>query len=172
MVALNIMRGFNLYVDEDKNLFLEIEEMKLPKIEDETDEFSPGGSDYTIDVPVGIAKLEAQFKLKGRGPLIRQLSAEKPGKRRRFTAYELIVDEQTGEEVQRVVTMEGRISAADPETSKRKEMVGYDYTLGSITLYEDVHDGDIIHRFNFFTNERTVDGVDLNATSNRLLGIR
>ena len=59
MLPLNILRGFNLIIDDDKNTFLEIEEMKLPVIGDETDDHSPGGSFMTIDVPLGIEKLEA-----------------------------------------------------------------------------------------------------------------
>ncbi|MEZ5878965.1 MAG: phage major tail tube protein [Tepidamorphaceae bacterium] len=65
MLPLNILRGFNLIIDDDKNTFLEIEEMKLPVIGDETDDHSPGGSFMTIDVPLGIEKLEAAIKLRG-----------------------------------------------------------------------------------------------------------
>ena len=78
-MSLRILRGFTLIADDDKNLHLEIDELKLPTLEEKSVDFTPGGSTGETDVPLGItSKLEIPFKLISHNPLIDVLFGRHP----------------------------------------------------------------------------------------------
>lgn len=170
---LNIIRAFNLIAADTENLYLEVEEMQTPKLEEKSFDFTPGGSSQEIDVPLGVtSKLEMPFKLATDNPRIHGLYGLPPGTRTSWTARKFVVDEISGREIEVVIDAKGRLSKVEPNQMKGGEKAGYDHTISSITWYQEVHDKKIIREFNFFSGGwRMRNGVAVNAGRNRILGI-
>ena len=170
-MALDLQQGFNLYTD-DVNHFLALTKLKKPALEDETVDFRPGGGTMEFEVAVGVKKLALPFTLKNVSVPLLGLVGLNHGIRKRFTAYGSIVDEHDGTESQEVLTVRGRLMKAEQADLQPKEIADFDYAVGAITYYHLVRDGVTIHRLNAQTNEQIINGVDQNATRNRLLAIR
>ncbi|WP_375696222.1 phage major tail tube protein, partial [Bartonella sp. AC67GZZY] len=68
-MTLRIVRGFTLIVDDDVNLHLDLETLKLPTLEEITETYQPGGSDMQIDVSgLGVKALSMQMKIRSHTP--------------------------------------------------------------------------------------------------------
>lgn len=64
-MSLRIVRGFTLIVDDDVNLHLDLETLKLPTLEEITETYQPGGSDMQIDVSgLGVKALSLQMTIR------------------------------------------------------------------------------------------------------------
>lgn len=145
----------NLYC-EGVNTWLSLGGYKLPAPKGKTEQHLPGGGVMELDVPIGaIEPLELQFNLKGAPPSVLGQFGTSLDERKLYTIYELMVDELDGTRRERVVTMRGLFSEADPDEMKGRGVNGYAYKIKSITNFEDVIEGyGIIARFDFKTNTR------------------
>ncbi len=172
---MEILRGFNLIVDDNESLHLEIEEMKLPTLEEKSHDFTPGGGTAEIDVPMGVTnKLELPFKVISHNATLKSLFGQQPGKRNAFTARQLVVDEldENGKEIEVTLDIKGRVMSREGEQMKGGEKSGYDYKISSIRWYREVHDGKVVNEMDFSLGGWTVrNGVVVNQTRNRILGV-
>lgn len=167
----NIVHGWNLFADAVSK-HLVVETAQLPTFEEETRTFTPGGGHMGFEVPLSAIKpLELGFNLVNRDPEVLALFGLGSGEYRRYTLYENLVDEFTGDQTRRVVTAIGRLSSAESQENKSPDLIGYQYRVRSVHTYTDVFDGKTVHGFYFRTNRRIVNGVELNAVRNRNLGI-
>ena len=150
MSSLRIVRGFTLNVNDNLNLALDIETMKLPPLEEITETFQPGGSDMEIDIAgLGVKALSLQFKLKSHTPDTIGLFGGAPGIRQNFTGKKLIISEETGKEHEHAIDVVGRLSKIDGEELSAGKATGYDHEIKSIWSYTEYYDNRVMHRFNF-----------------------
>lgn len=149
-MSLRILRGFTGIIDDNVNLALEIDSLKLPALEEATEAFQPGGSDLEIEIAgMGVKALKCDFKLKTRNPAATGLFGGPPGKRHRFTGKSLVIDEKDGAEHEHAVDILGRFVKVDPEDAKGGKPAGYDFSMSSIWTYTEYWDQRVLHRFNF-----------------------
>lgn len=150
MSILRIVRGFTLYVNDNTNLALDIETMKLPTLEEITETFQPGGGDLEIDVSgLGTKALSLQFKLKSHTPDTLALFGGAPGVRHAFTGKKLVISEEDGSEHEHAIDVRGRIAKLEGEELAAGKATGYDHEIKSIWQYTEFYDGRVMHRFNF-----------------------
>lgn len=169
--SLRVLRGFTLYVNDNQNLYFEIEELKLPVLEEKTETFQPGGSDVEIAIAgLGTKELQLPFKTKSHSPEVIGLFGGPPGTRHDFTGAKLVVDEMTGEEHEHVVDVKGRLTKVDAEAARAGSLVGYDNMVGSIFTYTETWDGRVMHRYNLKSGGWDIWNFEpVNATRRRVL---
>lgn len=149
-MTLRIVRGFTLYVNDSTNLALDIETLKLPTLEEITENFQPGGSDMEIEIGgLGVKALSLEFKLKSHTPETIGLFGGAPGIRNSFTGKKLVISEEDGREHEHAIDVVGRLSKIDGEALAAGKATGYDHEIKSIWTYTEYWDSQVMHRFNF-----------------------
>jgi P2 family phage contractile tail tube protein len=173
--SLMFMEAANLFVgdhDPSASLHLVLESLKLPSLQEVTQEWNPGGGVGAVELGMGaLQKLEAGFKLKGVAPEILVQFGLGTKRRQNFTAYGSIRDKLTGASVQSKAILEARMTKVEGDEFKRGELQGYDYALTEIFHYELTIDGREIYYFDFLTSVWRVDGVAQNTDVLANLGI-
>ena len=120
----NVVHGWNLFAD-GVSKHLVVETAQLPSLEEQTRDFTPGGGHMGYAVPLSaIAALEVGFNLVNRDPDLLRLFGLNNGETRIYTLYENLVDEFTGDEAQRVVTVHGRLSSVAPAENRSPDLIG------------------------------------------------
>lgn len=151
-MSLQILRGFTLFINDTRNLFFEIDTLKLASKEENTEDFQPGGGDLGLAVSgLGIKPLSVGFKSKAQSPDVVGLFGGPPGVRQKFTGKKFVVDEKGGGEHEHAIDISGRLIKAEDDEMKGGSAAGYDFMIGSIDKYAEMHDGRVLHRFNFWT---------------------
>jgi P2 family phage contractile tail tube protein len=174
MANFFVMEAANLFVgdhDLDNSKHLTLAELKLPDLVEITADHHPGGAKVAIDVGLGIQKMEPTFKLNGWDPLMLREFGLGSTVVRAFTAYGLIVDKQTGRNIEAKAVMRGRLGRIAADTFSRGELQGHEYSINSLVHYELWFDGREELYWDFFTNAWRTGGVDQNAEMNRILRI-
>jgi phage tail tube protein FII len=167
-----VRKAGNLYC-EGVNGWLSLKNYKLPSPKVKSETHLPGGGVMDIDVPLGaIEPLTLAFNLLGANPAFLGQFGMSLAQRKLYTVYELLTDEQTGVKRERIITMRGVFSEADPDEMKGRGLMGYGYQIKSIVNFEDVIEGHgIIARFDFWTNSWQGYGVTVGSDENRILRI-
>lgn len=170
-MSLRILRGFTLFVNDDRNLYFEIDTLKLATKEEITETFQPGGGDLEMAVAgLGIKAFEVPFKVKSHAPDVVGLFGGPPGVRQNFTGKKFIVDEKDGSEHEHAIDIHGRLIKVDDEEMQGGKLAGYDHMIGSIDKYSEIWDGKVLHRFNFWTGGWEIwNSEPVNATRRRTL---
>ncbi|WP_406604355.1 phage major tail tube protein [Bartonella gliris] len=149
-MTLRIVRGFTLIVDDDVNLHLDLETLKLPTLEEITETYQPGGSDLQIDVAgLGVKALSMQMKIRSHTPEIIGIFGGPPGLRHKFTGKKHVVSEEDGREHEHSIDVTGRLVKVDSEGLTAGKATGYDCEIKNIWDYTEFWDGAVLHRFSF-----------------------
>ena len=174
MSDINIMEAANLFCgdhDPTASKHLTLSELQLPNLQEIFADHHAGGSLVGIEVPVGIEKMVASFKLLGEDPeLMGQFGLSGRGSKR-YTAYGVIRSRRTGNAIQSKAIMEGRLGKVEGEAFKRGEARSHDYGINGIVHYELHIGGQEKLYWDFFTAEWRVDGVRQNADEARMLNL-
>jgi len=156
---------------------LVLQELKLPGLEENYVDHTPGGAPLAIEIPTHLNKLEATFNLAGWDPDIMVFIGQNARSYQRFTAYGLIRDRRSAEALQSVAVIEGRMGRVNPTAFSKGNLMSHEYSLRSIVHYElymqvepDTEPLEI-YFWDFFTSTRRIGGVDLNDEMIRLLAI-
>ena len=173
--AFYVMEAVNLFAgdhDPSNSRHLTLDELKLPDLQEMFQDHTPGGAPVQVEIGMGvIQKLEPTFKLKGFDPeLLTQFGL---GSKRltRFTGYGVYRDQRTGEAIQAIASIEGRLGKVAPDAYKRGELVGDEYAINQVVHYELSFGGRELIYWDFFTNTLRMNGADQQAETNRMLGI-
>jgi uncharacterized protein len=157
---------------------LALQELKLPALEENYVDHTPGGAAVGIEVPSHINKLEATFNLAGWDPDVMIFLGRETRFHQRFTAYGLIRDRRTSEALQCVAIMEGRIGRVNPTAFSKGNMMHHEYSIKSIVQYQLFMQRSYsdpllfeIYCWDFFTSVKRIGGVDLNQDLVRVLAI-
>jgi hypothetical protein len=172
----------NLYIMEAANLFagdhnpqssnhLTLQNLKLPGLEEQFTDHAAGGAPVAIEIDTHIGRLEATFNLLGWQPRVMTLIGQSARNRQTFTAYGLIRNRRTGEPMEGMAVMQGRLGRVNPTDFNRGTNQVHEYAIRSIVHYELKMGGEQIYFWDFFTNVRRVGGEDLNFDLNRILRI-
>ncbi len=171
---LYIMTAANLFCgdhDPTNSKHLTLSELQLPALQETFQDHHPGGSPVGIEVAVGIQKLEPTFKLAGWDPqLLTQFGVGSKTKRV-FTAYGVITNKRTGEEIEAKAVIEGRLGKVEGEAFQRGEMQSHDYAINEVTHYELWFDRKEKFFWDFFSAEFRLDGASQNADERNILRI-
>jgi phage tail tube protein FII len=156
---------------------LEITNLKLPALEFNYVDVTPGGAPVQIEVPMYINKLASTFTLAGWNPAVMSMLAQTARALQRFTAYGLIRDRRTGTALQAIAMFEAQLGRVNPTDFRKGDLQQFEYALHSIVHYE-LHmqetsgvEATEIYYWDFFTSVFRVGGTDVNADMNAVLAI-
>ena len=172
-----IFEGVNMFVGDDGNdnsKHLTLDSVKLPDLEENSQEHQGGGAIGAIMVGgLGLKALEIGFKAKGFDPQIKSQFGLGTGNKRRiqYTIYGGYRDLQGGRPIELKCVAEGRLASIAGDDMKRGELQGFDYKITEILRYRMFFDNKEKLFYDFFTSEWRVDGVSQNAEMNNILRI-
>lgn len=167
-----IIRGANWWIEET-NQRLRTRSAKLPDLKRVTDKFVAGGGFFTFTMPGEIEELSAEFELNGGHEDIRSLFGREPGDWTTFIYYERLANVGTAglTNIGRVVRIKGLLTEVSQPKVEGMKADPTKVVFSSIVLYQDVVDGVVVHKFDFFNNTLVLGGKDYNADHNRLLQV-
>jgi phage tail tube protein FII len=181
-----------LYVLEDVNLIcgdtgsettpghsthLSLQEWKLPGWEENYVDHVAGGAPVGIEINTHIQKFESTFTLAGWQPEIMTMLGRSERAYQRFTGYGMIRDRRTGEQLQAIAIMEGRLGRVNPTNWRKGDLQHHEYSVRGIVHYEllmqEVPESEPrqIYFWDFFTSTLVVGEFDINAERQRILAI-
>lgn len=164
----SVIMGANWYVDT-LNCRKRLERARVPRLTKARDAFVAGGGFFRMSMPGEIEELEAEFSLRGSHDDIRGLFGAEPGDWTTFFYYERLRDLESGKNRGRVVIMKGLIQEVEqPQVTGKRADVS-NYRVGSICLYQDVTNGRVVHKMDFFNNQLIMNGIDYSIEHNRLI---
>ena len=157
---------------------LVLQEIKLPMLEENYVDHTPGGAMVGIEVPSHINKLEATFNLAGWDPQVMGFMGRNDPFYQRFTAYGLIRDRRSSKALQAVAIMEGRLGRVNPTAFSKGNLMAHEFSIKSIVHYElwmqleAGNDAPIeIYFWDFFTSRFRSGQDEVSDDLHRLLGI-
>ncbi|WP_262027562.1 phage major tail tube protein [Microvirga sp. Mcv34] len=174
MSNLYVMEAANLFCgdhDPSKSLHLQLQDLRLPTLEEIYADHAPGGGIVDVEVAVGVSRLEAGFKLAGWNEDTISGFGIATQQRNIFTAYGAIRNKRTGALLEGRAVFQARIGRIEPDAFRRGELMGHDHSLREIYHYELHMGGKELFRWDFFENSRYQNGVNLNADINSILRI-
>ncbi len=173
----------NIYLVEAANLFcgdhdpgasnhLTLEDIKLPDLEQKSIGHEPGGGVMGVEFTTTImGALSVTFKLKGIDPKRLALFGLGSTMRRNFTAYMVIREKRSNQQIEGKAIIEGVISKISGSGFKRGEGMDHDYEIKEITSYKLFIDNDEVYNIDYWTNRWSVGGVSQVNDMNRILRI-
>jgi phage tail tube protein FII len=172
----------NVYIMEAANLFcgdhdptnsthLTLTELKLPTIELNYSDHTPGGAPIGIEVDTHVNKLQATFNLAGWNPLVQKLMGRSTRTHQTFTAYGAVRDRRTARLMSAVAVMQGKLAKIGPTAFSKGNIFGHEYGISGIVSYQLTLDREPLFRWDFFENEWIVGDVDVNAEMNTVLRV-
>ena len=157
---------------------LVLQELKLPALEENYVDHTPGGAPVGIEVPTHINKLEATFNLAGWDPNIMTFIGQNNPFLQRFTAYGLIRDRRTSNALGATAVIEGRMGRVNPTAFSKGNLMSHEYSIKSIVHYElwmQLTPGQAtpteVYFWDFFTSRLRSGRVELTNDMVRLLAI-
>lgn len=170
-----ILDSMNMFVgvdDPTSGLWQDISEVKLPTLDQTTQEHMPGGGFMAVSLNMRVIKaLEPSFKLVGYNPDVLAKFGADTGTRMLYTAKGNLKDKLKGVERPLKAVMEGCLVKVDPDTFKKGDLLTHDYVLAECFHYEIWIDEVEKLWLDFATNQWRVNGVSVNRQQNLNLGI-
>lgn len=168
MAASDVRKNLNLFVD-GKGFAGQIEEFNPPKLAIKVEEFRGGGMDSSIDLKMGLEKMECDFSLIQYSKDVLALFGLAAGNTVPLVAREAL-ESFDGTVTPVVHTMRGRIREVDPGTSKSGEKTTLKFTM-SLTYYKLQHGSTVVQEIDVQNMIHFVNGVDQLAAQRAALGI-
>lgn len=166
--ASKILKNFNLFVD-GRGYAGQVDELQLPTLGLQVEDFRAGGMDAPIAVEMGQEKLEATFTLSGYDNATLALWGVGEGSLVPFVARGAI--ESLDGSVQPVkVTMSGTVRSVAPGAWQAGQKSSLQFTL-DLRSYKYEQDGAVLHDIDVINMVRIVNGVDRLASQRAAIGI-
>jgi phage tail tube protein FII len=166
-----IVHGWALFCD-GVSKHLVTETVQLPALTTQTRDFTPGGGHMGYQVGLSaVAPLTMSFSLINRDPETMALFGLATGRHRTYTLIEQLIDEMNGDAKRRVVTVIGCLNSIESAQNRSPDLIGMQYQVGSVHTYTDAIGSTVVHGFYLKSNRRIVNGVEVTAQRNRILGI-
>ncbi len=163
---------------------LEIRELKLPALEENYMDHAAGGAPIAIEIDSHVNRLECTFVLAGWNPYVMTMMGRSLRELQHYTAYGVIRDRRTGFALKGMAVLWGRLGRVNPTNFRKGDLHGFEYSIRNITHYELLlatgptaqgTDGltamSEIYYWDFFEPAFRVDGIDIKAEENLILGI-
>jgi P2 family phage contractile tail tube protein len=170
------MEAANLFCGKDPkdvsvSNHLVLTEIKLPALDEVYVDHRAGGAPVAIEIDTVINKLESTFILLGWTPSVAALAASWERNQNHFYMYGVIRDRQSGDIIQAIAHLIGRLGKTDPQNWRRGDVMHWNYALKGIVHYELSIGGQPMYYWDFFTNDLRIGGVPRNDQINTALGI-
>lgn len=163
----NIVRNYTGFID-GLGMLGEIDELNLPKLTLITSELRGGGMDGTIEVDLGIEKMEADFTMNSYDQKVFKRFGLTPGDQVPFTFRAATIGED-GEKKAVIVTLRARIKGIETGVFKPGERTTVKVML-AVDYYRHCIGSDVVNELDPKGNVRIVNRVDQTRDVRRMLG--
>ena len=168
MSASDVRKNFNIFVD-GRGYAGQATEFNAPKLSLKMEEFRGGGMDGTVEIPVGMEKMNSDFALVKYDADVIALFGITKGAEKSITVYETL-ESFDGSATPIVHSMTGRITELDPGASKPGTIPELKASL-ALSYYKLTHGTTIVHEIDVPNMVRTINGVDQLAEQRKNLGM-
>jgi len=168
MAANQVLKNINLFVD-GKGQAGQLQGFTPPKLELKMEEYRAGGMFSSVDIEMGLNKLECSFSLFGYDPEVLALMGVRSGTGTPYIARAALEDFD-GTVTGMKYTMRGKMKVQDHGELKPGELSPLKCDL-SLAYYKLEHGNRIIHEIDVENMVYIVDGVDIMAAQRAALGI-
>lgn len=174
-IPIQTMEAANLFCgkeaqDVSVSNHLTLTEIKLPALDEVYVDHRAGGAPVAIEIDTVINKFESTFILLGWTPSVAQLAASWSRDQNHFYMYGVIRDRQSGDILQAIGHMIGRLGKTDPQNWRRGDVMHWNYAIKGIVHYELSIAGQQMYYWDFFTNDLRIGGIPRNDLINQALG--
>ena len=163
-----VLKNFNCFVD-GKGYAGRAENVSLPKVTVKTEEFRAGGMDSSLEVDMGVEKLECSFTLAEYSADVMGLWGVIAGADKQFS-FRGAVQRQGEDATAIIATVGGRVKELDPGDWKAGDKATLKTTLAVNYYRLNVNGTDVIE-IDVINMKRVVNGVDQMASLRAALGI-
>ena len=168
MPIKDILRNINLFVD-GRGFAGRVDELELPKLTIQTEEFRAGGMDAPVELDMGLEKLETTLTISGIDKEVVKLWGVYTEASTPLTVRAALVDED-GTVTPVEIRMRGKVKELDFGTWKPGEKVPLKWMV-ALRYYKYTQGGELIHEIDVENMVRTVNGTDQLAEQRTALGI-
>ncbi len=165
----HILRNFTAHI-EGYDTRLEIKSITPPLVRDKTDEATGGALLAPMDVPMGLQKLEAGFKVNARSRDLMKHAGLRPGMFIRPTFRGVSISEIDGSQQDEVLTFQARLNCDGNEWAAGS-ISEIDFKLTSISYYRHLVNGADLYEIDIVNAVQRINGVDQMASIRRGLGL-
>ncbi len=168
MATNNVSKNINLFVD-GKSQAGQLENFTPPKLSLKLDEFRGGGMDGSVELEMGLEKLEASFTLVAYDPDVLALLGVRSGNGTPYVARQAL-ENIDGTVIAVTHTMRGKMKMQDAGEIKPGERAPLKCEL-ALQYYKLQHGDRVVHEIDVQNMIRIVDGIDVLAAQRNALGI-
>jgi P2 family phage contractile tail tube protein len=168
MSVRDVIKNFNLFVD-GRGYAGQVEEFNPPKLTTKDEEFRGGGMDGSVEIEMGIEKLEADFSMLAFDRAVLSLWGVAVGKVVPFVLRAALQSED-GTVTAIAHTMRGRVKALEPGALKAGDKSSLKVSL-ALSYYKLDHGGTTVTEIDVENMVRMVGGTDVLAAQRAALGI-
>jgi uncharacterized protein len=164
----NILRNCSVHINSSPKIG-EVEELKLPVFEIQTEEFRGGGMDAGADLDLGMKKMDANFKMFSTDSEVISNFGLAPGNLVTFDFYGHLASEQSGRTTRvwcNMFVMITKIDFGTWQPGKKNALEVH----GNVRLLKMQHGPNELAYIDVLNGIRVIDGVDLTAQMRRNLG--
>lgn len=154
----HVLRRFTAHVDGYDSRLV-IDEITPPVVRDMVEELKAGGLMAGMDIPLGLQKLEAGFKVNARTRELMKQVGMTPGKFVRPTFRGVSISEVDGTQQNEMIVLRGRMNI-DANTWTANALSSLDFKIGSISYYKHLVNGASLYEIDLINCICIVDGVD------------
>jgi hypothetical protein len=174
-MPLYIQEGLNLYVGDDgpnNSKHLNLEDVKLPELEELTQSFHPGGAIGQIEVGgMGLKALEMTFKIKGWDPQVMSQFGLSGAAPLFYTVYGVVRDKSGNAPIELKGVARGKLTRVNNDNLKRGDLMGSDFKISELLHYELYFNKAEKFFYDWQASTWRVDGVDQYSDERTILRI-
>lgn len=165
--ASDILKNFNLFVD-GRGYAGNVDELTPPTLAITMDDYRGGGMDTSVEVDMGMEKLETSFSMSKQDADILKALGGVAGATIPLTARGAL-QSLDGSVTPVVLRMRGKIRSIDPGTWKAGEKATMAVSVG-LTYYEREQGGETLCKIDVLNRIREIGGVDQLAEIRAAMG--
>lgn len=172
MEAANIYCGVNQPEDISISNHLRLTDIKLPGWDEQYVDHRGTGAPVGIEIDTVFARLQCDFTLAGWSPQVSTLIAQWGLDVNQFWLFGALRDRVSGQVLQGVASIYGRLGRADPQLWRRGDVAHWAYSIRSITRYKLMITEDQVpmYEWDYFNSVFNIGGSpvidDINAALN------
>lgn len=168
MAARDVLKNMNLWIDGN-GMAGQIQELNLPKLTLQTEEFRGGGMDAPVDLTMGIEKLVTDFSLISYDLAVLGTWGVREGQTIPLT-IRAALESYDGTITPVMVNMRGKVTELDAGTWTPGAVPSLKVTM-TLNYFKQTHGGVVIHEIDVINMVRVIDGVDGLAAQRAALGL-
>lgn len=168
MAASDVRKNLTINVD-GRGYAGQLSDFNAPKLAQKVEEFRAGGMNVSVELNMGMEKMEADFSLLQYSRDVLALFGLTDGNQVPITVRE-VLESYDGTITPVVHTMRGKVKEVDPGTSKPGDLNPIKFSI-ALSYYKLQHGPTVVQEIDAVNMIHSVNGVDIMAAQRAALGL-